>query len=216
MRTIIVGSGEIGKALGNVLSYQSVTIGKGSILEDQTFDIMHICFGYSVEFISEVKRYQELYKPRYTVVHSTVPVGTCRQLGAIHSPVIGQHPFLEQGIRTFSKMLGGEEASEVADYFRRAGIKVAIFDKPETTEAAKLFLTEYYRECINFAKRVKTYASKNDLSFSEIYTVPNNIYNEGYKKLGCEEFVRPVLQPIMVPTGGHCVEPNKELIKLSE
>ena len=113
-------------------------------------------------------------------------------------------------------MLGGKQASEVADYFRRAGMKVVLFDKSETTEAAKLFLTEYYRECINFAKRVKTYSKKNDLSFHEIYTIPNTIYNQGYKELGFEEFIRPILQPIMTPTGGHCVEPNKELISLSE
>ncbi len=63
---------------------------------------------------------------------------------------------------------------------------------------------------------MQLYADKNNLSFHEIYTVPNSIYNFGYKKLGYEEFVRPVLQPIMTPTGGHCVEPNKELIKQSE
>lgn len=226
MQSLIIGYGEIGKALFNVLSphYKVWYLDKnGIVMKDELtmhrpekFDILHICFGYSDKFIKQVKAYQKDYKPKYTVIHSTTPVGTCKQLGAIHSPVIGQHPFLEEGIRTFPKMLGGEQSSDVADYFRRAGLKVVLFDKSETTEAAKLFLTEYYRECINFAKRVKNYADKHNLSFSEIYRIPNEIYNEGYKKLGCEEFVRPILQPIMTPISGHCVEPNKELIKVSE
>ena len=221
MNTLIVGMGEIGEALEKVLGSHYMVMTKdvsptfsGDIVEE--VQILHICFGYSENFIQEVKELQKTEKPKYTIIHSTVPVGTSQQLNAIHSPVIGQHPFIEEGLKTFPKMLGGKQASEVADYFRRAGMKVVLFDKSETTEAAKLFLTEYYRECINFAKRVKTYSKKNDLSFHEIYTIPNTIYNQGYKELGFEEFIRPILQPIMTPTGGHCVEPNKELISLSE
>ena len=223
MRTLIVGAGEIGTALKKVLDqYEPAIIDKNppnfSDYSDSgfSFEILHICFCYSDEFISEVKRYQELYNPKYIVIHSTVPTGTSRKCGAIHSPCIGQHPFIAEGLRTFPKMLGGEQASEVADYFRRAGLKVVLFNKQETTEAGKLFLTEYYRECINFAKRVKTYCDKHNLSFAETYTIPNTIYNSGYKKLGYEEFVRPILQPINTPISGHCVQPNAELIKLSE
>lgn len=109
-------------------------------------------------------------------------------------------------------MIGGKDASLVADYFRRAGLKVVLFDEQETTEAAKLFLTEYYKVCIEFTKRVKTYCDENNLNFSEVYTIPNAIYNEGYKALGFSEFVRPILQPIMTPIGGHCVAQNSELI----
>lgn len=215
--SLVVGAGEIGIGVFNILKdqYQTYIIDKDSkCFEPITY--LHICFGYNDKFVDQVKKYQEEYQPTYTLVHSTVPVGTNRQLNSISTPCICQHPFIAEGLKTFTKMLGGEQASEVADYFRRAGMKVALFDKPETTEAAKLFLTEYYRDCINFAKRVKTYADKHGLNFHEIYTLPNEIYNEGYKKLGNEEFIRPILQPIMTPIGGHCVEPNKELIKLSE
>lgn len=221
MNTLIVGMGEIGKSLEGVLGdhYVVMTKDKKDVFDGNIVDevgVMHICFGYSPNFLKEVRRLQKWIKPKFTVVHSTVPVGTCRKVNAIHSPVIGQHPFLEVGIKTFEKMLGGESASLVADYFRRAGLKVVLFDKPETTEAAKLYLTEYYRACIEFAKRVKAYCKENDLNFSEVYRIPNNIYNQGYKKLGFEEFMRPVLQPIMTEIGGHCVMPNSKLIKMSE
>ena len=229
MKTLIVGMGEIGKALSNILQQHyevweinaqngsSSGVGmNGYIAKRPDFEILHIAFPYSEEFISEVKRYQEQYKPKYTIIHSTVPRGTSRQLNAIHSPCICQHPFIEEGLRTFPKMLGGEQASEVADYFRRAGMKVVLFDAPETTEVAKLFLTEYYRHCIEFTQRVKRYCDEHELNFSEVYRIPNEIYNEGYKKLGFEEFVRPILEPIMEPIGGHCVKNNEKIMKEQE
>lgn len=221
MKTIIIGFGEIGQALFEVLAQYKPDVFSPhqevfGRYANGRYEVMHICFGYSKNFIAQVKKYQKKWKPKYTVIHSTVPVGTCRKLKAIHSPVIGQHPFLEQGIRTFEKMLGGANAIFVADYFRRAGLKVVLFDDSNTTEAAKLYLTEYYRECIEFAKRVKMYCDLQGLNFSEVYRIPNEIYNKGYQKLGFEEFVRPILQPIMTEVGGHCVMPNSKLIKMSE
>lgn len=213
MPSLVIGRGEVGRAIYSILSdvYDVQAIDKGESSND-TFDILHICFPFSKTFIEDVKKYEKKYKPKYTIVHSTVPVGTCAQTQAIHSPIRGLHPFLEEGIRTFVKFLGGERASEVADYFRRAGLRVCLFDRAETTEALKLYDTEYYRACIEFAHRVKRFCDKNGLNFHEVYTLPNQTYNEGYTKLGHPEYVRPVLQPIMTPIGGHCVEQNSKLI----
>lgn len=215
MKSLIIGNGEIGQALAKILreQYKVDTYDLKSGTEPLgTYEILHICFPYSPKFIDYVQAYQKKYDPRYTVIHSTVPVGTSRQVNATHSPIRGLHPNLESGIRTFTKFLGGEQASEVADYFRRAGLKVCLFDKQENAEALKLFDTEYYRVCIEFAHRVKQYCIDNNLSFSDVYRMGNITYNEGYTKLGHPEFVRPVLEPIMTPIGGHCVMQNKELI----
>ena|SRR3990167_2317525 len=220
MTTLILGKGEIGEALGKVLVQYNPEYAdpeKKIFPVSKQFDIIHVCFRWDDKFIEEVKKYQEQFKPQYTLVHSTVPPGICKQLGAISSPVVGQHPFLYEGLKTFSKMISGKQASQVADYFRRAGLKVILFDKPETTEAAKLFLTEYYRVCIEFTKRVKRYCDKNNLNFSEVYRIPNQVYNSGYKALGHDEFIRPILEPIMTEKlGGHCVGQNEELINLTE
>src|SRR3990167_352386 len=220
MKSLIIGAGEVGVALSKVLAdYHPDMYDLAHGVEPNlgtTYEIMHITFPYSLKFIDYVKAYQEKYKPKYTVIHSTVPVGTSRELGAIHSPIRGIHPNLEGGIRTFTKFLGGEQASEVADYFRRAGLRVFLFDRQENAEALKLFDTEYYRVCIEFAHRVKKYCLEHGLSFSDVYRMGNITYNEGYTKLGHSEFVRPVLEPIMKEIGGHCVLNNKELIKLSE
>lgn len=224
MRSIIVGYGEIGKSLYNVLLKHGkdnigvIDIDTRSIPFGERPDILHICFGYSDDFIQQVKEYQQKILPLYTVIHSTVPLGTCVEIGreVIHSPCRGLHPNLEEGLLTFPKFIGGKNASAVADYFRRAGMKVIIYDKAETTEALKLFDTEYYRVCIEFALRVKNYCDSYGLNFSEVYTIANQTYNEGYIKLGMPEVVRPVLQPIMKPIGGHCLMPNKKLVEMSE
>ena len=208
--------GEVGKALFDILDdaytgeIDSLDVGG---LQHGTYDILHICFPYSDKFIESVKTYQSQYEPKYTVIHSTVPVGTSRACGALHSPIRGLHPDLTEGIRTFPKFIGGDRASLVADYFRRAGLKVILCDRQETTELGKLLDTEYYRACIDFTKKAKELADKHGVPFHEAYTLFNMTYNEGYTELGHSEYVRPVLQPIMTEIGGHCVMPNKILIE---
>lgn len=215
MKTLIVGAGEVGLALAEVLDdYDPVVLDKHSDeASEDTFDVMHVCFPFSEEFIAAVRAYQERYRPDVTVIHSTVPVGTSRKLNAVHSPIRGIHPYLIDGIRVFVKFLGGENASLIADYFRRAGLRVMLFDDQETTELAKLLETESYRVNIEFCQRAKTLADKYRLSFHDVYTIQAMTYNEGYLKLGRSEYVRPVLQPIIGPIGGHCVMPNKELLE---
>lgn len=215
MNSLIIGAGEIGKSLQNVLmSSENPTRLLGYHTEKYTNfepEIIHICFPYSDEFIKEVKRYQKIYKPKYTIIHSTVPVGTSRQLNAIHSPIIGIHPNLESGIRTFPKYLSGEQASEVADYFRRVGLKIYLFDKQETTELMKILDTTFYGVCVEYTKDVKKQCEKYGVPF-EAWTIYCNNYNIGYTKLGYPEFVRPNLVPIMTQIKGHCVLPNTKLL----
>jgi UDP-glucose 6-dehydrogenase len=201
--------GQVGTALAEVLKdYKPITVGLDVKETVEHIDIMHICFGYTDEFESEVNRYQEKYQPQYTVIHSTVPVGTSRKLNAIHSPIVGIHPHLAPSMKTFIKFLAGEQASEVADYFRRAGCKVYLFDKPETTELAKLSQTTFYAMTIEYVKDLKRECDKLGLSFSEVYTIPAMDYNRGYEQMGLPEIKIPLLNPIMKKQGGHCTIPN--------
>jgi len=207
---IIVGAGEVGKSLFKVLRpYYSVKlIDRGDVHFTENIRTLHIGFPYSQKFIDEVKRYKKKYKPEFTIIHSTVPVGTSRKCGAIHSPIIGMHPFLRESIKTFIKFIGGENAGEVADYFRKAGIKVYLFDKSETTELGKIAQTSFYALMIEYIKDLKKECDKNNLSFAEVYTLFAENYNQGYRKLGCPEYVMPLLIPIMTKQGGHCTIPN--------
>lgn len=217
MVTLIIGEGEVGKALLEVLSerYKCYTVDIKDKEEEKIdrVDIMHICFPYSLQFIGEVERYQEKFKPRITVIHSTVPPGVSRLLKACHSPIRGMHPNLAKSLKTFVKFVGGENADEVADYFRRAGIKVQICRDSKTTEIAKLLDTLYYGTCIEFAKDAEKVCKRYRVPFSEAYILFNLSYNEGYQKLGYPEYIRPTLQPIQRKIGGHCVGPNLDLLK---
>lgn len=214
MKTLIIGYGQIGKALEYVLyDYHPDTldIKGGGAYENALYDIIHICFPYTETFIEDVKAYQEQFKPKYTVIHSTVPIGTSRQLNAIHSPVTGIHPHLAKSISTFTKFLSGPDASEVADYFRRVGCQVYLFDKQETTELAKLSQTTTYALLVEYYKDLKRQCDKLGLSYAEVMTIPTMDYNRGYEKLGMPEVKLPLLIPIMTPQGGHCTIPNCEL-----
>ena len=211
MKSIIIGGGEIGKSLHKVLGGDIRDRDTVSLLNKE-YDIIHIAFPYSPLFVNEVKRYQDLYNPSYTVIHSTVPVGTSRRCNAIHSPVVGVHPYLEESLKTFTKFLGGDDAGAVSDYFRRANVKVFITDKPETTELMKLLCTTKYGVDIEYVKDVKRQCDDYNVPF-EAWALWTNNYNSGYTELGQEQYVRPNLIPNMNKINGHCVMPNTELIE---
>ncbi len=220
MKSIILGAGEVGSALHRVLRdfYPTEIFDKFKHKQEihGNFELMHVCFPYSKDFVVEVKRYQKEFKPKYTIIHSTVPVGTSRECDALNSPIRGIHPDLYDSLLVFPKFIGGAQASEVADYFRRARIKVILCDDSETTELGKLLDTEYYRVCIEFTKKAKEYCDNYGVNFNEAYTLFNQTYNQSFILLGQSEYVRPVLQPIMKKIGGHCVVPNSKLLKISK
>ena len=123
MEHLIIGLGQIGSALKTVLSQNpEFTVGGFDLNMEQPskrYDMIHVCIPYNSAFIENVKNYQTLFlNPNaITVVHSTVAVGTCRQINAVHSPVRGIHPNLVGGIKTFVKYFGGERATEAANTF---------------------------------------------------------------------------------------------------
>ena len=211
--TLIIGAGEIGKALyevlGKVYEVRMIDIGDEGV---GPFDIIHICFPYSDKFEEAVTGYRQKYLPKYTVIHSTVPPGTSKKLGATHSPIIGQHPYLAESLKTFTKFVGGIDADEVSEYFRKAGLKTYICRKSETTEIGKVLLTNYYAVCIEFIKEAEKICDKFKIPFAEAFTIFNQEYNKGYSKLGYPEYQRPVLQPQQSKIGGHCIIPNLDFL----
>ena len=214
MKTLIVGNGEIGKSILKALEehYPCDIIGKDYEETHKTYEIMHVCFPYSDKFVDAVKEYQKKFKPKFTVIHSTVPIGTSRKVNAVHSPVEGLHPFLTESIQTFTKFLSGPEADGVANYFRRANITVYIVDNQESTEYMKIMSTTFYGMMVEFTKQVKKDCSELNIPF-ELFTLWNMNYNESYAKLGHPEYMKPLLVPIMKKISGHCVMPNTKLLK---
>lgn len=217
-KTLIIGAGEVGKSLANVLSpFYQVKLKDLFNEVDGEFRVIHLCFPYNGEFINQAKQCINQYKPELVINHSTVKVGTTRQLGnaAVHSPVNGRHPNLESGIKTFVKFIGGTSefsVSKAQEFLNKAGIKTKIFSGPETTELAKILCTTHYGWDIVFMKEVARICKEYNLPFDEVYTEWTKAYNNGYQELKEPQFTRPILKFMEGKIGGHCVVPNCDLL----
>lgn len=216
---VIVGYGEVGQGLheamngyGNFDDIFLISDPARGYVYDRTekVDVVHICIPPIEEFDSVVnhwKKYSDL-----VIVHSSVAVGTCDRLGVVHSPIRGVHPNMAEGIRTFVKYFGGKDAGKAATIFDNLGIQVRVFAKARTTEALKLWDTTQYGFQIILEKEIHRWCKENDVDFNAVYTMANKDYNEGYRKLGRPEVVRPYLKHYPGLIGGHCVVPNAKLL----
>lgn len=213
MRGVILGTGEVGSSLYKVLkkTYPDIRM-YGKHNETHWVDILHICFPYSKSFVKEVKRYKKLHKPKYIVIHSTVPIGTSKKLEAFHSPIRGVHPNLDKGIKTFVKYLAPKNRKLVR-YFKKAGIKIKNVDNSEDTEAGKIWSTTAYGWNIALEKMIYQHCKENNLDFDIVYTDFTKTYNDGYEKLKMFHVKRPILKHISGKIGGHCIIPNLKFLK---
>ena len=212
MRGLILGAGEVGRGLHEVLAeVYPCQLHDLNPPELEDVEILHICFPYGPSFVESVLEYKRRYQPRYTVIHSTVAPGTSDACGATHSPIRGDHLKMAESIRTFTKFVGGKDADVVALYFYRAGITVAVCRDSRTTEIGKLLCTTFYGVCIEYTKAAERLCLEAGVPFAEAFTLFQQTYNDGYRRLGRENVQRPVLSPIQAPIGGHCVLPNCEL-----
>lgn len=204
MIQVVIGAGEVGRAIGEVLGCEVRDIEGTS----HPADVLHICFPWSEGFIEAVEDYRGQYQPSLIVVHSTVPVGTCRRLNAVHSPVTGKHPHLAESIRTFVKLFGGDRAAEAAELF--VGVRTETYPDPETTEAGKLWATLQYGWLIALQKEAYRFCQQVGADPDIAYRRFNEVYNAGYAALD-EPYRLPILDNVPGPIGGHCVIPNARL-----
>lgn len=222
----ILGFGEVGSSLAKVYKNTKYNIkikDVGKCDDFKNIYILNVCIPYNKSFISIVIKEIKKYKPKLTIIHSTVPVGTTQKINnklkkefnVVHSPIIGNHPNLDIGIKTFEKYIGIdrlESASLAVEHLESLKLKCYIIRDSRHTELAKLFCTTYYGICIAWHYEMNKIFKKHNLDFSFIKNWTKN-YNRGYKKLGCEIYNRPNLKPPEdKKIGGHCVIPNAELL----
>ena len=201
MRHLVIGSGEVGTAIRAVLDCDIRDIEP----HDGQYDVLHVCFPYADGFEDAVTAYAEQHAADLVVVHSTVPVGTCDHHRWVHSPVRGRHPHLEEGVRTFAKHFGGPRALEAAKPFMETGMPTIRHDLAATTEAGKLWELAMFGVEIAMEKRIHEWCEEHGLPWHEVYRNFGKTYNAGWKSLGEQRFVKPVLRHDPRPIGGHCV-----------
>ena len=227
---IVLGCGEVGLAVHKTLSkhYKNIfafdtirperadKLNFINIKAEHKIDIIHVCFPYIKDFVKIIQLYQKVFRANMVIVHSSVPIGTTKKLGAcaVHSPVIGNHPHLHEGIQTFVKFFGGNNrpiAKRAMALFSKCGVKGKVCSSEES-EALKLLLNINYGLNIAFEKDVHKLCEKKKLNFDIVYKMAIQNYNTGYSKLKMPDVQRSIFNHIPGKIGGHCVIENCQII----
>lgn len=221
MRAAIIGYGEIGSAVAAVYRRKALpepiivdpAIGRTATLDDA--EVVHVCV--PAKAVSDVVQGGP---GRLWIVHSTVPVGTCRALAwrcsqhLVHAPVRGIHPHLVDGLLTFTMPVGGTRTAQAraVAHLASLGIRAQAFGSWETTELAKILCTTRLGVDVLFMRHVADLCDQHGVSFDLVYTAWTHQYNHGFDVLGLGDFHRPVLAAKPGPIGGHCVRPNAAML----
>lgn len=208
MKTLIVGMGEVGSALKEVLgsTYEIHTKDIGLSEVPKGIEMMHVCIRYSDKFLDIVRDYDRAYQPKIINVCTTCPPGTTEQLGshAVHSTTRGLHPNLASGLRLIAKHIGGPQSEAAAKYFRAAGVPCETHARATTTELLHLLNNLHYGANILFAQEAATMCRAFGVDFMD-YLRYTQTHNAGFTALGHPSKVRSVLTPPNGKIGGHCV-----------
>lgn len=218
----ILGYGEVGKAIAKFYPKPKIKdLNHNDGLDG--VDILNICIPWNNTFIDTVVKEITSVKPALVIIHSTVAHGTTKKLVSllpditiVHSPIRGAHPYLYEGIKTFVKFIGAEERKAgvtAQKHLKSLGMKTIIVIPAAATELGKLLDTTYYGFCIAFHGEAKKMCDEIGVNFDDVMTKFNKTYNEGYKKLGKKQVVRPVLYAPEGSIGGHCILPNARILK---
>ncbi len=228
---LIVGLGEIGHTLFALINDAKKSFAVYGLDLDQIkmqelglsrknvpdrIDTMHICLPCSNQqnFADIAVGYIEEFKPKLTIINSTVPPGTtmkvaerCKCLVA-HSPSRGVHKsaeYMKWEMKRWTKYVGGADdiaADAAKRHFEKLDLKVKVLKSCTETELAKLFETTYRAWMIACFQEMHRISKAFGADFDE--TVD---FLEDTHRL---RFDRPVMFPDVI--GGHCLIPNTELL----
>ncbi len=216
-KNLIVGAGEVGTALYNVLKDHDQTwVRDKEFRPFEEVEVLHICFPYSSRFISQVEDYIEAYAPELVIIYSTVPVGTCESINfdIVHSPVEGLHGNLEESFHMFTRWLGAEDEDaldQASRFWYRFTREVATCKSSRYTEFLKLRSTAKYGVNIVWADYEKKAADEIGMHYDMVKEYDSG-YNKLYRDLGLFKYQRYILDPPDGFIGGHCIRPNAKIL----
>lgn len=220
---LVIGLGEIGNPLLKIISGAGYSVSsydlkkKSFVKKQRTVDVLHICFPYSNKFVDEVCNYISEYKPKLTLIESTVKPFTTqkiyenfsRSIRICHSPVRGNvKDTFEWAFFAYTKFIGpadkdsGEQAEQ---YYKSLGFKTYICKSPLETEFMKIINTTYYGLLIAWFQEINRICETFNIDYEEIRKFIETTTTESGNK-----HVRPIMIPGFI--GGHCVIPNANLL----
>lgn len=210
---VVVGLGEVGKPLLEIVSKHHEAVGVDLSPPPEPVegvDVMHVCYPFGIkDFLGETARYIELFRPRLTIINSTVGVGTTRTLtertgaAVVHSPVRGKHARMLDELLRYTKFVGAIDSGsgeQAAKHFESIGMRTKILSSPEATELAKLTETTYFGLMIAWAQELERYCDHLDQDYDEIVSLYEEV-----------DFF-PSVKYFPGVIGGHCVMPNIEIL----
>ena len=213
-KTLVVGIGEVGGALAQVLE-RNLPVLRHDV-EPQVFTdpigIMHVCFPYQSRagFVANAAAYIDRFRPELTIVNSTIVPGTMRALevrtGArlAYSPVRGKHARMVDDLLRYTKYVAASDpnvAQQAEEHFQAAGMTTGRFSRFEALELAKLAETTYFGVLIAFAQEVNRLAERVGGDYAEVTEFSREI----------DFLPRTSYFPGFI--GGHCVVPNIKLLR---
>lgn len=215
MSSLVIGMGEVGKGLFDVLTaHESVAaLDKDPEVIGYKINILHICFPYSDKFSEYVKKYIKLYNPELTIVYSTVPIGTCEKLKVVHSPVEGKHPSIGLSIQNSARWLGSSDRKLLnkAEKLWKKFVPVRRMESANFTEWLKLRSTSKYGINLVWTDYEDSVSKKLGMDYSAVRQFDLD-YNQMYLRLGMPDYQRYILNPPNGKIGGHCVRENAMLL----
>ena len=211
---VVVGMGEIGAPLANLLSVKYPVVRRDCSpvgTKANPTEVMHICFPYSDSFRVAVVDYIEEYGSELTVIHSTVPPGTTREIdglskgNVVYSPVRGRHHYMRSDMIKYIKFFAAPDlavAKTAAAHFEEVSIfQTKVVPFVEALELAKLTETTYSALLIAWAQEMERFCVELGvereilLDFTkEVEYLPRHAFHPGY-------------------IGGHCIMPNLDLLE---
>ena len=225
---LIVGLGEVGRSLYELLresekfevygwdvdKKKMQDIQQGSLPKE--VDVLHVCYrcGHQESFVKTTVDYVRRFRPKLTVINSTVPPGTTEKVHALsggrmaHSPVRGMHINRESMKRYLSfltKYIGGvdNESTRLGRrHFEDLGLKTKVLKSPVETELAKLFETSYRAWMIACFQEMHRISRHFEADFDNVVDFLEDDHRV--------RFDRPIHFPAVI--GGHCLIPNAELL----
>lgn len=218
-KTLIIGAGEVGQALKEVLSpFHETYLRDIKPFECKAVKVLHICYPDHPGFIETTKRYIKDYDyPEVTIINSSVSVGTTRKFddNVVYSPVRGRHPDngLANEMRIFRKFVAGLDpivTNLAVHHFRVAGLRIYSTDNPDALEYLKLMSNVHMGLEIAWRQEVGRMMKSFHIEDKD-YEAWEETYSEGYQKLGQYHLMRPLMRPD--PIGGHCILPCTEILK---
>ena len=226
MTDVILGMGEVGKTLFNLLTERKfdcigIDIDDSkckNYSEDSTIEnpeYLHVCFpGELTEFVDITSNWiNKIEGLKAIIIHSTVKPGTTKQIQEkfkvpiLFSPIRGVHSRFLEDIKKYTKFFATENKQLVPEIkldLEKRFQKVEWMSNTKTAEFAKILVdTTYYGWLINYAQITKMICKKEGIDFDEMWKFADEIHGN----LGN----RPKMYPGVIE--GHCVIPNLSLIE---